>query len=64
MSQRRVTIYCRNCRHSTLGYQERPNHVLHLIATLFLCGAWLPVWLLLCCLPGPKKCGRCGMAGR
>lgn len=31
------------------------NHVLHAILTIFLCGLWLPVWLLLIGLGGEKR---------
>lgn len=34
---------------NVVGYGGRtgPNHVLHLLLTLFSCGLWAPVWLLL-----------------
>ena len=28
-------------------YGKPVNHVLHLLATVFLCGLWLPIWILI-----------------
>jgi hypothetical protein len=34
---------------------EPVNHVLHVLLTIFTCGLWLPVWLLLIGLGGVKR---------
>ena len=41
--------HCRTCRRATLHVrnESQVNHVLHLLASVFLCGAWLPVWFLI-----------------
>ncbi len=31
----------------TLEYGAPPNHLLHLLLTVFTCGLWAPIWLLL-----------------
>ena len=31
------------------------NHILHLLLTVFLCGFWLPVWLLVAVTGGEKR---------
>ena len=34
---------------------EPVNHVLHVLVTVFTCGLWLPIWLLLIALGGVKR---------
>jgi hypothetical protein len=34
---------------------QRVNHVLHLLASLFLCGLWIPVWILNTLSGGEKR---------
>jgi len=39
------------------------NHILHLLLSLFLCGLWLPIWIILSIVnstPPPFRCSRCG----
>src|SRR5688572_14673697 len=38
------------------------NHVLHALLTIFLCCAWLPVWIALSCYEGATdwRCTHCG----
>lgn len=38
-----------------LASGQRANHVLHAILSLFLCGLWLPVWLLVATTSGEKR---------
>ena len=38
-----------------LASGQRVNHVLHALLSFFLCGAWLPVWLLLALTSGEKR---------
>lgn len=33
------------------------NHVLHLLASVFLCGLWIPVWILIAVSGGEKRLG-------
>jgi len=44
------TRTCQHCGAQTTPYSmTRPgvNHVLHLLATVFLCGLWAPVWAVM-----------------
>jgi len=34
---------------------KRVNHVLHLLLSLFCCGWWIPVWLLLAAFGGERR---------
>jgi hypothetical protein len=55
--------YCPNCRVYVLATREGMNHVLHLLLSVFLCGLWLPMWVLLTIVDGATatyQCGRCG----
>jgi ribosomal protein L37AE/L43A len=40
---------CSTCKRATMHvrHEAEVNHVLHLLASVFLCGAWLPVWFLI-----------------
>ncbi len=38
-----------------------PNHILHLVLSLFTCGLWLPVWLIIVLASiGGYRCSKCG----
>jgi hypothetical protein len=40
---------------------QKPNHVLHLLLTVFTAGLWGVVWLLLAAgSAGNYRCTRCG----
>lgn len=39
---------------ATLVVGNGPNHVAHLLATIFLCGLWLPVWIIIAATSQPK----------
>jgi hypothetical protein len=55
---------CQVCRQMKMFVRtvERPNHVIHAIVTLFLCGLWLPVWIVACALAKTSewRCTGCG----
>src|SRR5215213_5624549 len=41
-----ASFYCPHCKELRL-FQSRPmNHTPHILAAVFLCGLWLPVWIL------------------
>lgn len=46
--------------------QQGANHILHLLITLFLCGLWIPVWILhsINTESSPYHCLSCGYADR
>ncbi len=53
---------CNHCQRRTPHESTTTNHVLHLLATVFLCGMWLPVWLLMAASNDcdGAVCTRCG----
>ena len=57
--------YCTCCGKNTLHEMDPPqvNHILHLIVSLFCCGCWLPVWLLLA-ITEPTRWYRCTVCGQ
>jgi hypothetical protein len=40
---------------ATLIVGEPPNHVAHLLATIFLCGLWLPIWAIIAATNQPRR---------
>jgi hypothetical protein len=51
--------FCPVCNGYVAAVSNGPNHVLHLLITLLLCGFWLPVWILLA-LGATYNCQKCG----
>ena len=43
--------------------QEKPNHVLHLLLSVFTIGIWLPVWALVGFSRERPRCAVCGRKG-
>jgi hypothetical protein len=42
-----TSFYCPQCQQPRL-FQSRPmNHTPHILAAVFLCGLWLPIWIIL-----------------
>lgn len=41
------TLRARTATSAVVETGKPVNHVLHLLATVFLCGLWLPVWLII-----------------
>lgn len=41
--------------HAVMATGGRVNHALHAILTIFLCGAWLPIWVILAATGGEKR---------
>lgn len=40
---------------ATLVKGKRPNHILHLLLSVFTLGIWLPVWIILAVVMGEKR---------
>lgn len=40
---------------ATLVKGKRPNHVLHLLLSVFTVGFWVPVWIIVAVLGGEKR---------
>jgi hypothetical protein len=65
MAQEHQGMHCVACGTRTMFVRDTypPNHVVHLLATIFLCGLWLPVWITIALWPvpcGPWLCTKCG----
>ena len=60
-------VLCEHCDKPTLHHRNvrYPNHVLHLLLSLFTLGLWVPIWILLAIVPDsePWRCSVCGSAG-
>lgn len=53
--------YCPDCGRNVLARARSINHVVHILAAVFLCGLWLPIWGLMCVFDAPHwLCNRCG----
>ena len=53
-------LICQTCGKSTVHLIERPNHVLHLLLTVFTFGVWIIVWLLVGLSERRATCTVCG----
>lgn len=56
--------FCSVCACSTPHYRQGTNHILHLLLTVFLCGWWIPIWLLFSFKIGGWRCEKCGKADK
>jgi len=63
MTTDQTSKYCAICRQPRLHARPGTNHLLHLVITLFLCGFWLPVWILSMVKIGGWRCQTCGYKG-
>jgi hypothetical protein len=54
--------YCRRCGRDRLFVKPGVNHLLHLVVTLFMCGLWIPIWILaaLSNKSARARCSQCG----
>ena len=50
---------CAGCGAPTMHIQQKPNHVLHLLLSIFTLGLWIPIWVLVGLFPGKPQCGTC-----
>lgn len=56
-----ASYFCPQCRQQRLFQQNTMNHTPHLLASIFLCGIWLPIWILMALLDNPPwRCQFCG----
>lgn len=51
--------YCPNCDKDVVTETQSPNHLIHLVLSLFTAGLWLPVWIIIALDP-KKNCRDCG----
>jgi len=58
---KQAQAYCPTCARRVMATGQKPNHVLHLLLTVFTAGLWGVVWLLLAAgSAGNYRCTRCG----
>ena len=57
--------WCPNCGCLRMGHREMPNRILHLLASVFTAGLWIPAWVILelHASSQPYLCSTCGAAG-
>ncbi|MEQ1642153.1 MAG: hypothetical protein ABL959_01760 [Pyrinomonadaceae bacterium] len=62
MAIQQSSFYCPVCQQQRLfTRQESVNHILHLLVTLFSCGLWAFVWIILTLSHNPRfHCSQCG----
>jgi hypothetical protein len=61
MSMDQASFFCPQCQQVRLFQSKPMNHVVHLLASVFLCGLWLPIWLLSAATHTPTwHCAFCG----
>ncbi len=56
------SFFCNNCREKTLHIKKTPNHILHLLLSIFTAGLWLIVWFLIVVSSAGAswRCSKCG----
>lgn len=66
MSTTRMQRHCMTCGQPRLFEKPGPNHILHLLLTVFSGGLWIPMWVIitLFCSLTPFRCTVCGGDGR
>lgn len=62
MPTQQASLQCGHCQRATLHARPSPSHLVHALATFFLCGLWAPVWLFASLSSKPFRCQTCGHA--
>ena len=54
--------FCKTCGKLTLHTRPGTNNLVHALVTLFLCGLWLPVWIVVGIVNASHRphCTQCG----
>lgn len=60
MSSEQCQKFCERCKTHQLHARPGTNHLLHLLISLFLCGLWIPIWILSSLKIGGWRCQNCG----
>ena len=56
-----ASYFCPQCQQPRLFQSKPMNHTPHILAAVFLCGLWLPIWLLMVASYNPIwRCAFCG----
>ena len=64
MAHKQFMRSCAGCGGPTMHIQQKPNHILHLLLSVFTVGVWLPVWVLVGLFQGKPQCMTCGREPR
>jgi len=59
MPTKTIQLACPRCRTVALHTQEVPNHLLHLLLTIFTAGLWIIVWIILAMGSKAPVCQNC-----
>jgi hypothetical protein len=58
-----ASFYCPHCQQNKLFQANEMNHTPHILASVFLCGLWLPIWILTAITyNAPYHCSSCGFS--
>jgi hypothetical protein len=61
MATKQLQLQCAGCEAVMPHTQPAPNHILHLLLTIFTAGLWLIVWIIIAMSGGGKAtCSKCG----
>ncbi|MCW2957034.1 MAG: hypothetical protein JWO69_1903 [Thermoleophilia bacterium] len=61
MSIQQRSYFCPRCQQQRLFTRQGMNHTPHLLASVFLCGLWLPIWALIAASYNAMfHCSQCG----
>jgi hypothetical protein len=56
-----ASFFCPRCQQFRLFQSKPMNHTPHILASIFLCGLYLPVWIILALIDQPAwVCAFCG----
>jgi hypothetical protein len=56
-----ASYYCPRCQQFRLFQSTPMNHTPHILASIFLCGLWLPIWIIMAISDTPAwVCAFCG----
>lgn len=72
MAFEQTQVNCGHCGKPTLHTRSTEDfpHMLHLLISVFLCGLWIPVWVILTIISEnagrgvPFRCSTCGQAAQ
>lgn len=60
MSTSQIMIHCKRCGKPTIHLAQHPNHIMHLLLTVFTAGLWLIVWVFAAAGTQKPQCTVCG----
>lgn len=61
MALQQASFYCPQCQQQRLFTRQEMNHTPHILASVFLCGLWLPVWFGTAFFYNARfHCAQCG----